>query len=129
MDDLLFDPDRTTFKAFVDYVEEFRHRPCPGAMAWLRAHDWYDVDDAPPEYAYHLLLEFSDVLGPVLRGGTVECLGKDPFWAALAWVSIGGLNSDEYNYLFSRWFWRYRNSYGKRVEEGSIGPGSRAMVR
>lgn len=130
MDDtLIFDPGITTLDAFTDYVEEFRHRPCPEAIAWLRRHDWSNVHEAPLEYAYQLLLEFADVQGPIFRGGTIERLGEDPFWAALAWVSIPDLTSEEYAYLFGRWFWRYRNSYGRMVVEGTIWPGSRAMVR
>jgi len=128
MRDIVFDPGISSLDDFTDFVEEFRHKPCPDAIAWLRKHDWTNVDEAPFEYAYQLLLEFGDVQGPIFRGGTIERLGEDPFWAALTWVSIAGLDDDEYAYLFGRWFWRYRNSYGKLVEEGSIWPGSRAIV-
>jgi len=126
---MVFDPGISTLDDFTDYVEEFRHKPCPEAVAWLRKHDWTNVDEAPPEYAYQLLLEFGDMQGPIFRAGTIENLGSDPFWAAMTWVSIAGLTDEEYRYLFGRWFWRYRQSYGKMVEGGSIWPGSRAIVR
>lgn len=130
MDDVefpVFDPGITTLDAFADYVEEFRYKPCTEAIAWLRQHDWTDVDEAPFEYAYHLLLEFRDVQGPIFRAGTVERLGGHPFWAALAWITIPGLDPGEYGYLFSRWYYRYPER-GRLVLEGSIAPGSRAIV-
>jgi hypothetical protein len=125
---MLFDPGLSTLSDLADYVDEHRRRPCPEATAWLRAHDWTNVDEAPHEYAYHLLVDFLPVLGPIFRAGAIERLGSEPFWAALTWVSVKDLTEEEYAFLFARWFWRYRDSYGKRVEEGSIGPGSRAMV-
>lgn len=123
----IFEPNLNTLEDFADYVEERRHRPCPGAVAWLRKHDWTNVDEAPPEFAYNLLLEFRDNLGPIFRAGTIEVLGKDPFWAARTWISIGGLTVGEYNYLLARWYFRYPD-LAKRAREGSVWPGGRAIV-
>jgi len=126
---MIFDLGVTTFDEFTDYVEEFIHKPCPEAIACLRGHDWTSMGEAPFEYAYQLLLEFGNVQGPAFRGGTIVRLGEDPFWAAMAWMNIAGLTDEEYRYLFGRWFWRYRERYGRMVEEGSLLPGSRAIVR
>lgn len=124
---MIFDPGITTLDDFTDYVEANRAKPCRQAVAWLRTRDWTNVDEAPFEFAYHLLLEFRDVQGPIFRAGTIERVGQDPFWAARAWMTVPGLTTEEYAYLMVRWWYRYPDMR-KRAEDGSLGPGSRAIV-
>jgi hypothetical protein len=85
------------------------------------------VDQAPLEFAYQLLVEYLDVLGPAFRAGTVIGVGREPFWAARAWMTVPGLTTEEYAYLMVRWWYRYPDMR-KRAEDGSLGPGSRAIV-
>jgi hypothetical protein len=42
-------------------------------------------------------------------------------------MTVPGLTLEEYGYLMVRWWYRYPDMR-KRVEEGSLGPGSRAIV-
>ena len=125
---MIFEPNINTLSDFADYVEANRYKPCPQAVGWLRRHDWTNVDEAPLDFAYHLLVEFLDVLGPIFRAGTIERVGKEPFWAARAWMTVAGLTAEEYGYLFSRWCYRYPDAMGRALE-GSLTPGSRAIVR
>lgn len=125
---MIFEPGETTLADFADFIEEYRYKPCPQAVAWARAHDWDTVHLAPIDFAYHLLVEFLDVLGPTFRAGTIRRVGEDPFWAARAWMTVKGLTDEEYHYLFARCYYRYRDTFGKRVLEGSLTPGSRAIV-
>jgi len=125
---MIFDFGICEFSDFADYMEANLPKPCSSAVEYARTRTWENVDESSPEFGYHLLLWFKDVQGPMFRSGTVQVVGGDPFWSAMAWVSIAGLTDEEYRYLFGRWFWRYRNSYGKMAEEGSIWPGSRAIV-
>jgi hypothetical protein len=125
---MIFEPGQGTLADLADHIEKTRRRPCPQAVACARSHDWTTVGQAPIEFAYQLLLEYLDVLGPAFRGGTIERVGSDPFWAARSWMTVGGLTEEEYAYLFVRWFYRYRDTWGKRAEEGVIWPGCRAMV-
>lgn len=124
---MIFDPNITTLDEFTDYVEANFHKPCPEAVAWLRRHDWTNVDEAPLDFTYHLVLEFLAVLGPIFRAGAIQRLGDEPFWAARAWMTIPGLTPAEYGYLYSRCCYRYPEMR-KRVEGGSLAPGSRAIV-
>lgn len=123
----MFDPGTATLAEFADYVEEHRTKPCPQAVAWLRGHDWTNVDEAPLDFAYFLVLEFLDVLGPIFRAGAVMRIGSDPFWAAHTWLTVPDLTPAEYHYLYSRWAYRFPQ-YRAKVEEGSVAPGSRAIV-
>ena len=123
-----FDPvPGVTLNDFADFVEEFRQKPCPEAVAWLRTHDWTNVDEAPLDFAYHLLLEFKEVQGPIFRAGTIQRIGDSPFWSARAWMTINGLTREEYHFLFAR-AWP-KEQFRERVLNGSLEPGSRAIVR
>jgi len=125
---MIFEPGQGSLAELADYIEETRHRRCPEAVAFAKSHDWTTVDQAPPEFAYQLLVEYLDVLGPAFRAGTIIGVGSKPFWAARTWLTVGGLTKEEYAYLFMRWFYRYRDTWGKEAEEGSIWPGCRAIV-
>jgi len=123
---MIFEPGQGTLEELAAYIEETRHRPCPEAVAFARKHDWTNVDQAPPEFAFQLLVEYLDVLGPAFRAGTVITVGREPFWAARTWMSVPGLTPEEYGYLMMRWWYRYPDMR-KRVEEGSLAPGGRAI--
>ena len=124
----MFDYGICDFSEFVDYMEANLAQPCPPASEYARTRTWENVGESPPEFGYHLLLWFKDVQGPMFRAGTVQVIGKDPFWSARAWMTVPGLTKAEYDYLFSRCYQRYQDTFGKRVEEGSLTPGSRAIV-
>lgn len=123
----VFDYGITTLAEFVDYFKDRLDKPCDDAVDWGYNHTWEDVSvGMPPEYAYEMLRQFLPVIGPLFRRGAILLLARDPFWAALTWVSVGGLTDEEYGFLFARGYSKER--FARKVLEGSIRPGERAIV-
>jgi len=124
----IFDHGINTLTDFALYLRENRPERCDAALDWAFNHTWEDVaEECPPEFAYNMLLEFLDVLGPNFRAGAVLLLGRDPFWSARAWLAVKGLTTDEYNYLFAKAYPKYGDRLLPRVESG-LTPGTRGVV-
>jgi len=126
MGDLIFDPGYMDLNDLADHIEATRPKECVDAVAFARTHTWEDVHLAPIEFGYQLLVEYLDVLGPGLRGGAIKRMGDSPFWAARTWMTVKGLTDEEYNFLFARS--QLKDKFVERVLDGSLEPGSRAIV-
>lgn len=128
MDDRpVFDYGINTLADFTTYFKDRLERPCDGAVDWGYNHTWEDVSfDMPKEYAYEMLRQFLDVIGPVFRRGTILLLGQEPFWSALTWMTVRDLTPEEYAFLFARGY--PKTKFAERVLDGSLEPGSRAIV-
>lgn len=123
---MLFDPQINTLADFVNYYKD-RIRQCDESVDFGYNHSWDDDPRlCPLEYCYVCMRDFLPVLSPTLRWMGIARLGDDPFWAARAWMTIGGLTNAEYNFLFARGY--PKTKFVERVEGGLLTPGSRAMV-
>jgi hypothetical protein len=117
----VFDHGINTLADFALYLRDTRGQRCDAALDWAFSHTWEDVaEGCPPEFAYRMLLEYLDVLGPNFRAGAVLLLGRDPFWSARAWLAVPGLTDDEYAYLFARAYPRYGDRLVRHVERGGV---------
>jgi hypothetical protein len=123
---MIFEPGYQDLNDLADHIEVTRPRECREAVACARSHTWETVHYAPIEFAYQLLVEYLDVLGPAFRGGTVKRVGDSPFWAARSWMTVKGLTDEEYHFLFARS--QLKDKFVERVLDGSLEPGSRAIV-
>jgi hypothetical protein len=125
-----FDPELNTLHDFVTWYKERLDKDCDDAVDFGYNHTWDDDPTlCPNEYTYYVFTHFLDVLGPELRAKGILRLGDEPFWSARAWMTVRGLTDAEYHFLFARAYPKYAETFGKRVENGSLGPGTRGIPR
>jgi hypothetical protein len=122
----MFGPDAGSLVDFANHFKDRLSTPCDEAYGWACNHTWDDWVEAPYEYAYQAILEFADVISPTFRAMIILRLGDDPFWAARAWMTVPGLTPEEYGYLWAKGY--PKRAFAERVLNGSLTPGSRAMV-
>jgi hypothetical protein len=123
---MIFEPGHLDLNDLADHIEATRPKECVEAVRCARSHTWETVYYAPIEFGYQLLVEYLDVLGPAFRGGTIKRMGDSPFWAARTWMTVKGLTDEEYHFLFARA--QLKDKFVERVLDGSLEPGSRAIV-
>ena len=124
---MIFDYGINTLADFTTYFKDRLDKPCDAAVDWGYNHTWEDVVEGMPfEFAYEMLRQFLDVLGPLFRRGAILLLGREPFWSALTWMTVAGLTQEEYAFLFARGY--PKENFARRVLDGSLEPGSRATV-
>jgi hypothetical protein len=124
---MIFDYGINTLADFTTYFKDRLDKPCDAAVDWGYNHTWEDVSfGCPLEFGYEMLRQFLDVMGPLFRRGTIIAIGREPFWAALTWMTVVGLTQAEYNYLFAKGY--PKENFARRVLDGSLEPGSRATV-
>jgi hypothetical protein len=124
----VFDYGINTLADFTTYFKDRLDKPCDEAVDWGYNHTWEDVSfDCPLEFGYEMLRQFLDVLGPLFRRGTILAIGRSPFWAARTWMTVKGLTTEEYNFLFARGY--SKTKFAERVEQGVLTPGDRAIVK
>jgi len=122
----MFGPEfGTTLGDFATFFKQSVH--CDDAIDYSYNHALGDdPKEIPIEWAYVCARDFLSVLGPTFRWIAIARLGDEPFWAARAWMTIKGLTVEEYHFLFARGY--PKEKFAERVLNGSLTPGSRAMV-